>query len=121
MGEEAVFGRNKCGAMHMRICGLTGEAPIARARVLEIPVQDFGLKEIRSDFLKTGASNWADWASAVGSRTLNQGERNYSLDYFSKASPLNFLVGSAVKAWVEPPRSKGLQAFFERFRGRVSK
>src|SRR3546814_17656208 len=91
----------------MRIFELTGEAPIARARVLEIPVQDFGLKEIRSDFLKTGASNWAAWASAVGSRTLNQGERNYALDYFSKASPLHFLVGSAVKAWVEPPRSKG--------------
>src|SRR3546814_18803051 len=82
----------------MRIFERTGEAPIVRARVLEIPVQDFGLKEIRSDFLKTGASNWAAWASAVGSRTLNQGERNYALDYFSKASPLNFLVGSAVRS-----------------------
>src|SRR3546814_18676476 len=105
----------------MRIFELTGEAPIARARVLEIPVQDFGLKEIRSDFLKTGASNWAAWASAVGSRTLNQGERTYALEYFSKASPLNFLVGSAVKTWVETHRSKGQKAFFGRFTERVSK
>src|SRR3546814_15332955 len=77
IAEEALSGTTKLGAILMRIFELTGEAPIARARVLEIPVQDFGLKEIRSDFLKTGASNWAAWASAVGSRTLNQGERNY--------------------------------------------
>jgi hypothetical protein len=121
IAEESLSGTGKFGAILMRIFEFTGEYPIARARVLEIPVQDFGLKEIRSDFLKTGASNWAAWASAIGSRTLNQGERNYALDYFSKASPLNFLVGSAVKAWVEPSSRKGLQALFGRFRGRISR
>src|SRR3546814_15449426 len=100
----------------MRIFELTGEAPIARARVLEIPVKDFGLKEIRSDFHKTGASNWAAWASAVGSRTLNQGERHYALEYFSYASTLNVLVGSAVKALVEATRWKGRKGFYERCR-----
>lgn len=119
--EEVLSGTARFGAILMRIYELTSEYPIARARVLEIPIQDFGLKEIRSDVLKTGASNWAAWASAVGSRTLKQAERNYVLDYFSKGSRMNFLVASAVKGWVEPPRAQGVQALLERFHGRISK
>lgn len=118
--EEALSATSGFGDILLRIFELTAEYPIARARILEIPVQNFGLKEIRSDFLKTGASNWAAWASAVGSRSLDVAERNYALGYFSKASPLNFLVASAVKAWVRPEKARGIQAFLERFRGRIS-
>src|SRR3546814_4496680 len=37
IAEEALSGTTKLGAILMRIFELTGEAPIARARVLEIP------------------------------------------------------------------------------------
>ena len=120
IAEEALSATSQFGDILVLIYELTAECPIARARVLEIPIQNFGFKEIRSDFLKTGASNWSAWASAVGSRSLHDAERNYTLDYFSKASPLNFLVASAVKGWVEPERPKGMRALFERFRGRIS-
>jgi hypothetical protein len=75
----------------------TSDFKIARAKVLEIPEQGFGLKEIRGEYLKTGQSDWLSWASAAGTRTLNAGERNYVLDYFSKGSPLNFLVADCIK------------------------
>jgi hypothetical protein len=120
IAEESLAGTSKYGDILLRIFELTPEYPIARARVLEIPTQDFGFKEIRSDFLKTGASNWAAWASAAGSRSLNAGERNYVLDYFSKGSSINFLVASAVKAWVAPEAPKGFHALVQRFRGRIS-
>jgi hypothetical protein len=61
------------------------------------PELGFGLKEIRDDFLKTGQSDWISWSSAVGSRSLPKSERNHALNYFSKGSPMNFLVSSCVK------------------------
>jgi hypothetical protein len=70
---------------------------IAKAKVLEIPTQKFGMKELREEHLKNGSSDWLSWASAMGSRTLKKAERNYVLDYFSKGSPLNFLISSCVK------------------------
>ena len=71
--------------------------PIAQAKVLEIPNQTGGLKEIRDGHLKGGASSWLTWASAIGTRTLLKAERNYSLDYFSKGSPMNYLVAECVR------------------------
>ena len=75
----------------------TAEHKIARAKILEIPDQSFGLKEIRDEILKTGASDWLSWASAVGTRTLKKAERNYALKYFSKGSPLNHLISECVQ------------------------
>jgi hypothetical protein len=69
---------------------------LVRAKVLEIPEQGFGLKEIRNDFLKTGQSDWLSWASAVGTRTLQGAERNYALSYFSKCSPMNHLIAECI-------------------------
>lgn len=31
------------------------------------------------------SASWIAWASAAGTRTLLRGERNFALDYFSKA------------------------------------
>lgn len=95
--EDFLLGAGEYGKVLLRLYELSGDHKIARAKVLEIPDQGFGLKEIRSEYLKTGQSDWLSWASAAGSRTLKAAERNYMLDYFSKGSPLNSLVSSCVK------------------------
>ncbi len=70
---------------------------IARAKILEIPIQDFGFKEIRGEYLKTGQSDWLSWSSAIGMQSLKPAERNYVLSYFAKASAMNFLISEGVK------------------------
>ena len=87
--EDHLIGHGAYGALQVKLYELTSDFRIARAKILEIPEQGFGLKEIRSEYLKTGQSDWLSWASAMGTRTLKAAERNYLLDYFSKASPLN--------------------------------
>lgn len=95
--EDHIMPHQKCGDLLIRLFELTGDHKIARAKILEIPVQDFGLKEIRLDYLKTGQSDWLSWAAAMGSRALISSERNHLLTYFSKGSPLNFLVAECVR------------------------
>jgi hypothetical protein len=95
--EDHLIGHGCYGAVLMRIFELTPDFKIARAKVLEIPEQGFGFKEIRGEFLKTGQSDWLSWASAMGTRSLKAAERNYVLDYFSKGSPLNYLIAGSAK------------------------
>lgn len=95
--EDHVLSHCDCGELIGRLYELTSDHKIARAKILEIPTQDFGLKEVRLDYLKTGQSDWLSWASAMGSRSLIAAERNHLLTYFSKGSPLNFLVAECVK------------------------
>ncbi|HEY6528086.1 MAG TPA: antiviral reverse transcriptase Drt5 [Cellvibrionaceae bacterium] len=95
--EDFLCGTDLYGECLIKIYELTSEFKIARAKILEIPDQGFGLKEIRDELLRTGQSDWLSWSSAIGSRSLPAGERNYVLDYFSKGSPMNFLVASGVK------------------------
>lgn len=95
--EDHLLGAGCYGDVLVRLYELSQDFRIARAKVLEIPDQGFGLKEIRGDYLKTGQSDWLSWASAAGTRTLKKAERNYVLDYFSKGSPLNFLIAETVK------------------------
>lgn len=95
--EDYLLGHGAYGELLMQLYERTSDFRIARAKILEIPEQGFGFKEVRNEYLKTGQSDWLSWASAMGSRTLKAAERNYVLDYFSKASPLNFLVASCVK------------------------
>lgn len=95
--EDHLLGAGCYGRVLFRLYELTQNSRIARAKVLEIPEQGFGLKELRSDYLKSGQSDWLSWASAAGTRTLKKGERNYALDYFSKCSQLNFIVAESVK------------------------
>lgn len=95
--EDHLLGAGCYGDVLIMLYELTQKFPVARAKVLEIPVQGFGLKEIRGEYLKTGQSDWLSWASAAGTRTLKKAERNYALDYFSKGSPLNFIIAESVK------------------------
>lgn len=95
--EDCLLNVSLIGKLLMKIYELSNNYKIAQAKILEIPVNNFGLKEIRLDFLKTGQSDWLAWSSAIGLRGLQAAERNYNLDYFSKASPINFLIASCVK------------------------
>ncbi len=95
--EDYLSGVKLYGESLIKIYELTSDFKIARAKILEIPEQGFGLKEIRDELLKTGQSDWLSWSSAMGSRSLPANERNYVLDYFSKGSPMNYLVSSSVK------------------------
>ncbi len=95
--EDHLVGHGCYGEVLMRIFELTQDFKIARAKVLEIPEQGFGFKEIRDEFLKTGQSDWLSWTSAMGTRSLKAAERNYVLDYFSKCSPLNHLIAGCAK------------------------
>lgn len=69
---------------------------IALAKILEIPTQAFGFKQIRDEILKSGSSDWPSWAAAMGTRTLGKAERNQTLKYFARASPLNQLIAECV-------------------------
>lgn len=95
--EDHLLGHGCYGDVLLRLFELTANLKIARAKVLEIPVQDFGFKEIRAEYLKTGQSDWLSWSSAVGSQSLKPAERNYVLSYFAKASAMNFLISEGVK------------------------
>ena len=95
--EDCLLQVSLIGKLLMKIYELSNNYKIAQAKILEIPINNFGLKEIRLDFLKTGQSDWLAWSSAIGLRGLQPAERNYNLDYFSKASPINFLIASCVK------------------------
>jgi hypothetical protein len=97
IAEDYLESTKNFGKLILKLYERTAEHKIARAKVLEIPSQSFGLKEIREEYLKTGASDWLAWASAIGTRTLKKAERNYALKYFSKGSPLNHLIADCVQ------------------------
>jgi hypothetical protein len=97
IAEDHLGHTQNFGKLVMRLYELTSDHKIARAKILEIPDQSFGLKEIRAEILKSGASDWSSWAAAVGTRTLQKAERNYAMTYFSKGSPLNRLIAECVQ------------------------
>lgn len=97
IAEDHLPHTQRYGELLLKLYEKTSNHKIARAKVLEIPDQSFGLKEIRDEILKTGASDWISWAAAMGTRTLNKSERNHSLKYFSKGSPLNHLISECVQ------------------------
>ena len=95
--EDYLQGTILYGSCLIKIFELSVDYRISKAKILEIPELGFGLKEIRDEYLKTGQSDWLSWSSAIGSRALPKAERNYSLGYFAKCSPMNFLISSCVK------------------------
>jgi len=64
--EDHLLGEGCYGEVLLRLYELTADYNIARAKVLEIPEQGFGMKEIRDQYLKTGQSNWLSWSSVYG-------------------------------------------------------
>ena len=97
IAEDHLNGTSNFGQLIMKLYERTSEHKIARAKILEIPDQTFGLKEVREEILKSGASDWPSWAAAMGTRTLKKAERNYALKYFTKGSPLNYLISECVQ------------------------
>lgn len=97
MAENLLSSAPLYGGILNLLYGHSSSSIIARAKILEIPTQKFGMKELREDHLKNGSSDWLSWASAMGSRTIKKAQRNYVLDYFSKGSSLNYLISSCVK------------------------
>ncbi|MCY1207122.1 hypothetical protein D9M72_187100 [compost metagenome] len=95
--EDHLMGAGCYGEVLVKLYELSRDFRIAQAKVLEIPEQGYGLKELRSEILKRNQSDWLSWASASGTRTLKKAERNYTLDYFSKCSPLNFIIAESIK------------------------
>ena len=71
---------------------------LTQAKVLEIPDRRFGLSELRSEHLRVGKSDWLSWSAAVGCRGETKISRNSILAYFSKASPMNKLIGDCISA-----------------------
>ncbi|MGB7063289.1 MAG: antiviral reverse transcriptase Drt5 [Candidatus Zixiibacteriota bacterium] len=69
---------------------------LSRAKILEVPEKRFGMGDLREEHLRTGASDWLSWASAVGSRVEKKANRNHLLGYFSNCSPMNKLVADCV-------------------------
>jgi len=55
--EDYLIGHGCYGEILMKIFELSQDFKIARAKVLEIPEQGFGFKEIRGEYLKTGQSD----------------------------------------------------------------
>lgn len=98
IAEDHLSATKNFGKLILRLYDRTANHKIARAKILEIPDQSFGLKEIRDEILQSGASDWPSWAAAVGTRTLPKAERNYVLKYFSKGSPLNLLIAECVQS-----------------------
>lgn len=97
IAEDHLSDTDEFGKLVMRIYERSEAYEIAAAKVLEIPDQSFGLKAIRARILKSGASNWRSWASAMGARTLPAAERNHVLGYFANGSPMNHLIANCVK------------------------
>ncbi|MEI7464277.1 MAG: antiviral reverse transcriptase Drt5 [Burkholderiales bacterium] len=97
IAEDHLSDTDEFGALIMGIYQRSDAYEIAAAKVLEIPDQTFGLKAIRAKILKSGASNWRSWASAMGTRTLPAAERNYVLSYFANGSTMNQLIADCVK------------------------
>ena len=97
IAEDHLSDTDEFGELVMGIYERSDGYEIAAAKVLEIPDQTFGLEAIRARILKSGASNWKSWASAVGTRTLPAAERNYVLRYFANGSPMNQLIANCVK------------------------
>ena len=97
IAEDHLMSTKRIGKLVLRLYDRTAEHKVARAKVLEIPDQSFGLKEIREECLKSGASDWTSWAAAIGTRSLKKAERNHCLKYFSKGSPINALISECVQ------------------------
>jgi hypothetical protein len=96
IAEDHLSSTSHYGDLLVAIYERSTSYKIARAKVLEIPTQDFGFKQIRDEILKSGSSDWPSWAAAMGARNLAKAERNQTLKYFARASSLNHIVANCV-------------------------
>ncbi|HCH5320689.1 antiviral reverse transcriptase Drt5 [Vibrio parahaemolyticus] len=98
IAEAYLLQTENAGELLSLLYGHQDSTEISKAKILEIPEHRFGLPELRETHLKNGSSGWLAWASAVGSRKDPKQAKNYLMDYFSKVSPINKLIGECVKS-----------------------
>jgi len=94
--EANLMATSKTAELISAIYGHPRATVISKAKILELADNRFGLAEMRETQLRTGQSDWLSWSAAVGERGQNKATRNYRLSYFSKASPMNHLIGQIV-------------------------
>ncbi len=70
---------------------------ISKAKILEISDRRYGLGDLREEHLRTGASGWLAWSSAVGMRVEKKKNRNHPLGYFANGSAINGLISRCVQ------------------------
>jgi hypothetical protein len=66
---------------------------VVRAKLLEIPENDFGILELRERVLRSGQSDWPSWAAAVGCRTQEKSARNKQINNLRGLSSLSRVIG----------------------------
>jgi hypothetical protein len=94
--EEHLLQTKKASALIAGLFNHVRATPISKGKVLEIADKRYGLAELRQPLLRSGQSDWLSWSAAVGERSLKAPSRNHRLAYFSKGSPMNFLISSIV-------------------------
>jgi hypothetical protein len=58
IAEDHLSKTKHFGQLILKLYELSANHKIARAKILEIPDQSFGLKDIRAELLKSGMSDW---------------------------------------------------------------
>ena len=96
--EEYLLNEGEVGQVFAGLMEHPSATTISKAKVLEIPEMRFGMPDLREEELRTGASGWLAWASAVGSRRVKKTKRNHLLGYFANASPINRLISDCVRS-----------------------
>ena len=89
--EDYLLGVGEYGSVLHKLYELSGDFKIARAKVLEIPEQGFGFKEIRNEYLRTGQSDWLSWSRLSVREILNQQRETIFLIISQKLSFLESL------------------------------
>ncbi|HVI57113.1 MAG TPA: hypothetical protein VM621_18880 [Luteibacter sp.] len=100
IAEDHLSGTGAYGELLVAIYERSANYNVALAKVLEIPTQDFGFKQIRAAILNSGSSDWPAWAAAMGTRSLGTSERNQQLKYLGRASTINHIIADCV---ISPP------------------
>jgi Reverse transcriptase (RNA-dependent DNA polymerase) len=95
--ETYLLGVAGAGDVLSNLLDHSNATDISKAKILEIPERRYGLGDLREEHLRTGASGWLSWSSAVGSRVEKKRNRNHLLSYFANGSPVNELVARCVQ------------------------
>ena len=97
IAEDHLAGLSSYGKLLVGIYERSANHKVAQAKVLEIPTQEFGFKQIRTAILASGSSDWpSSGGLPMGTRSLGKAERNQQLMYFGRASVINHLVANCV-------------------------
>lgn len=95
--ETYLLGASGAGDVLSALYEHRNATDISKSKILEIPDRRFGLGDLREEHLRTGASGWLSWSSAVGARVERKKNRNHLLGYFANGSAVNDLISRCVQ------------------------